>query len=180
MEDIEGFSYIPDYISEEEELNILSTILDSKDWNTELSRRTLHYGCVYKYESGVATKVPDIYIDFPDCIYSLKLKVENTTCSDFDMAIVNEYIPGKGISGHIDCVKLFDDTLAIVSLKNKITLKMTHPDFPVSTILVSPRSLYSLKGKARYEYKHSIPYRKTDNGIPRHTRYSITFRKSLP
>lgn len=38
-----GLTYIKDFITEDEELNLISFI-NSMEWNCELSRRTQHYG----------------------------------------------------------------------------------------------------------------------------------------
>jgi alkylated DNA repair dioxygenase AlkB len=47
-------------------------------------------------------------------------------------------------------------------------------------LLLDPGSLYVMQGEARYQWKHSIPSRKTDvygqGRIQRHRRVSLTFR----
>ena len=46
-------------------------------------------------------------------------------------------------------------------------------------IYLRPASLLILKGDARYKWKHGIAARKSDNGLKRQRRISLTFRKII-
>lgn len=46
-------------------------------------------------------------------------------------------------------------------------------------IYLESRSLLVLKGDARYKWKHGIAARKSDNGVKRQRRISLTFRKVI-
>lgn len=46
-------------------------------------------------------------------------------------------------------------------------------------IYLEPRSLLILKDDARYKWKHGITSRKSDNGVKRQKRVSLTFRKVI-
>lgn len=46
-------------------------------------------------------------------------------------------------------------------------------------INLEPRSLLILKDDARYQWKHGIAAGKSDNGVKRQRRVSLTFRKVI-
>lgn len=100
-----------------------------------------------------------------------------------DQAIINEYLPGQGISAHIDCVPCFGKEIASLSLSSACVMEFTHPHHNRQTKVLEPRSLFVLSGAARYEWQHSIPARKSDVigniKINRSRRVSITFRKVI-
>lgn len=77
--DIEGLTYIPKYITQEQE-QFLITQIDAQPWLNALKRRVQHYG--YKYDYKARKITPDLksgqcLIDcipcFGDTIYSLSL-----------------------------------------------------------------------------------------------------------
>lgn len=57
--DISGLSYIPDFISAQEQACLLSQI-DQQPWLTDLKRRVQHYG--YKYDYKARTVGGDAYL----------------------------------------------------------------------------------------------------------------------
>lgn len=174
MEGIPGFTYIPEYLTEETEDHILDRIGDENNWNTSLARRTLHYGWIYPYSGfGKLQRAPLI----PDW---LKVGLDKMYNCVFDQVIINEYNPGQGIGPHIDHTEYFGDTIAVISVGSPSCLMMKHRSKPVIPVMVARRSLYVLQDSARYVYKHYIPSRKKDNGVSRTTRYSITFRETMP
>jgi len=85
--------------------------------------------------------------------------------------IINEYVPGQGISKHIDDPKQFGEWIMCISLGSHV--EMTFDDYDIS---LNPCSLVVMTGDSRYKYTHQIKSRKSDKGIPRTTRVSITFR----
>ena len=58
-EQIKGLAYIPEYISKEEESQLIGTI-DSKPWLADLKRRVQHYG--WKYDYKARNTHQDLYI----------------------------------------------------------------------------------------------------------------------
>ena len=42
-------NYIPNYITDNEEKELLLNITKIKEWNTSIERRTLHWGYEYNY-----------------------------------------------------------------------------------------------------------------------------------
>jgi alkylated DNA repair dioxygenase AlkB len=97
-----------------------------------------------------------------------------------DQMIVNEYLPGQGISAHVDCEPCFTSTIATVSLGSQCEMEFVNvKSGQKSHILLSPGSALVMTGEARYDWTHAIPFRKTDHGIPRQRRVSLTFRRVI-
>lgn len=179
---ISGITYIPDYITEEEETSLLNKI-NKQSWLTELKRRVQHYGWRYDYKArqvDASLKIGDLpewLQTYTDKLYSAGYFPEIP-----DQVIVNEYLPGQGISPHIDCVPCFTDTIASLSLGSPCVMEFTHNQTSEKiSVLLEPRSLVVMQGDARYLWKHAIPARKTDKlsgkSFTRKIRVSLTFRK---
>ena len=86
-------------------------------------------------------------------------------------------MPGQGIYEHIDNPELFDDTIISLRLLSNILMDFKEDWETPKPILLEKNSLFILRDEARYNYKHGISKRKTDNKIKRGRRVSITFRK---
>lgn len=98
-----------------------------------------------------------------------------------DQVIANEYLPGQGISAHVDCEPCFGAVIASVSLLS--ATEMQFRDLRTSearAVILAPRSLLVLAGPARHDWTHAIPARRSDviDGvrIARGRRVSLTFR----
>lgn len=181
---IPGLSYIPEYISQQEEVELIRTI-DAQPWITELKRRVQHYG--YRYDYKARSVTPESYLGpLPEWLssYADQLCTGGFFPQLPDQVIINEYEPGQGIAPHIDCVPCFTDTIASISLDSTCIMEFTHAETQQKiSVLLEPRSLVVLSGNARYRWQHAIPHRKTDhhNGhaFLRNRRLSLTFRKIL-
>ena len=169
-----GLIYIEDFITSDEENTFLQHI-NNLDWDTTLSRRTQQYGYTYPYKlkNSLVETIP-----IPEIFSEIKQKIENISEKQFDQLIINEYTPGQGISAHTDHIRLFDDTIAILSLGSDIIMKFTKGDL-LYEHFIKRNSLTIMQSDSRYLWKHSIPSRKSDNGVPRNTRISLTFRKKM-
>jgi len=170
---IEGLSYIPDFVADEEQGGFIENI-DHALWLNDLKRRVQHYGYKYDYKARAVTA--DSYLgSLPDWLMPITQKLP----FEPDQAIVNEYLPGQGISAHVDCVPCFSDTIASLSLGSGVIMQFTNGQEKHDLYLES-RSLIILSGPARYEWTHAIPARKSDvvDGfkIERGRRVSLTFR----
>ncbi len=179
---IPGLSYIPDFITQDEESALIAKI-DEQPWLNDLKRRVQHYG--YKYDYKARAVNDDAYLGpLPEWLLPLcqKPHKEQIFAALPDQVIVNEYLPGQGISTHVDCVPCFGDTIASLSLGSGAIMQFTKGN-EKQEIYLEPRSLIALSGPARYEWQHAIPARKTDavNGfkIERNRRLSLTFRNVL-
>ena len=175
---IPGLTYVPHYISSEYEEKLLK-LIDIKEWNLDLKRRTQHYG--YKYDYTARSIDSSYYLgEMPYWVDELcsKLYGAGTFIGKPDQVIINEYMPGQGIASHIDCVPCFTNTVCSLSLGSGYMMDLTNGNVEKS-IYLEPRSLLILKGDARYKWKHGIASRKSDHGVKRQRRISLTFRKVI-
>ena len=173
---ITGLEYVPDFIKADEEQALIKAI-DLQPWLNDLKRRVQHYGYKYDYKARAVT--PSSYIGpLPEWGDPIAQKLPFKP----DQAIVNEYLPGQGISAHVDCAPCFDDTIASLSLDSGAIMQFTKGR-ERQELYLKPRSLIVLSGEARYEWTHAIPARKSDvvNGfkIERDRRVSLTFRNVI-
>jgi alkylated DNA repair dioxygenase AlkB len=182
--DIPGLTYIPGFITRDEENALISNI-NAQPWLDDLKRCVQHYG--YKYDYKARAVGSDAYLGpLPDWLSSVsdKLYDDGIFSSVPDQVIVNEYLPGQGISTHIDCVPCFADTIASLSLGSPCIMEFSNLKAgEKKSITLEERSLIVLSGPARYEWQHAIPARKSDiiNGIKteRRRRVSLTFRNVI-
>lgn len=190
MSGVPGLRYIPGWLDADAERRLLERI-DAATWATELRRRVQHYGHRYDYGRR-ALAVADVHAAddavpaLPDWVRSLAARLlhEQHTDQLAHQVIVNEYLPGQGISAHIDCVPCFGPVVAAVSLGSTYPMDFTHPDHDAPVAVRLERgSLCVMTGPARFTWRHAIAARKSDPGphgrILRQRRVSITFRTVL-
>ncbi len=180
-----GLQYIRDYITEDQQ-DWLLTQIDKHEWLNDLKRRVQHYGFKYDYKARKVNR--DMHIgELPEWLKRLseKLHKDEHMPEVADQVIVNEYQPGQGISGHIDCEPCFRDTIASLSLGSGCVMDFTNKDDKTQKIpaWLAPRSLVVLSGEARYKWLHGIAARKSDpcegEKHERGRRVSLTFRKVI-
>jgi alkylated DNA repair protein (DNA oxidative demethylase) len=170
----DGFVYRPEFISDEEERELLQKI-EHLEFSTLTMhgviarRRVVHYGWLYAYESFKISPGPEI----PEFLRPLRervaqfAKVESETLAE---ALLTEYPPGATIGWHRDAPS-FGVVLA-VSLAGFCRLRLQKgkgEERQTAELVVEPRSLYMLTGPVRDHWRHSI-------SPTRELRYSITFR----
>jgi alkylated DNA repair dioxygenase AlkB len=99
-----------------------------------------------------------------------------------DQVIINEYLPGQGISPHTDCIPCFGKTIASLSLGSPCVMDFCK-GIEKHSLMLERRSLLVLLDGARYEWQHGILARKTDKHdgqiINRTRRLSLTFRNVI-
>ncbi len=182
---ISGLKYLPAFITEQEHDSLLSSI-DNQQWLDDLKRRVQHYG--YKYDYKQHNINHDMKIaDLPDWLenFAVRLKEKGIFKKVPDQVIVNEYLPGQGITNHIDCPPCFSDTITSLSLGSDCVMNLTEKDDNSNVIpyLLNKKSLIILKEEARYEWMHGIKMVKNDHyyglKIPRKRRVSLTFRSVI-
>ena len=182
---IPGLSYVADYITEEAQTWLLAKV-DNGLWLDDLKRRVQHYGFKYDYRK----RKVDMSMHVGQLPYwlerlSQKLHRDGYMPEIADQVIVNEYLPGQGISAHIDCEPCFKDTIVSMSLASSCIMYFTNKlDHTLKIpVLLEPRSIVVLTGHARYEWLHSITARRYDewesNRLERGRRVSLTFRKVI-
>lgn len=93
--------------------------------------------------------------------------------------IINEYVPGNGITGHIDSPKIFGDVICSISLLEPTLMTFTRNDVVIEKFL-EKNSIVILEGDARYKWKHEISKNKTfvydGKKFKKQRRVSITTR----
>lgn len=183
---VPGLFYIADWLSAEACEDLLAAV-DAAEWSTQLRRRVQHYGHRYDYGrrslsagGSSAEEAPPM----PSWVVShaVRLVDEGFMEAVPDQAIVNEYLPGQGISAHVDCVPCFGPVVAAVSLGSACVMDFANPeDGGRAAVRLAPGSLCVMTGPARYVWRHSIAARKSDPGVEggrvgRGRRISVTYR----
>lgn len=181
---IPGLLYIADYITPQEQDFLLEKI-DQSLWLSDLKRRVQHYG--YKYDYKARNIDQTAYLgELPEWLDTLcdKLLADGIFQTRPDQVIVNEYLPGQGISAHIDCTPCFKDIIVSLSLGSSCIMELSNPQAQdKQEIQLEPCSIIVLAEDARYVWQHAIPARKSDvlNGVrtERKRRVSLTFRNVI-
>jgi alkylated DNA repair dioxygenase AlkB len=180
---VSGLVYLDDFIPPSYEAELIACIDQQHDaWMTELSRRVQHYG--YRYHYGrphVHLNEQDHLGSLPEWLSSLAYRLTSVVLllQSPDQAIINEYMPGQGISKHVDCPGCFGPRIATVSLGSACVMFLRRQQFQRIQFL-QRRSALVLTGDSRSHWTHEIPARKNDEvngvGLPRGRRLSVTFR----
>lgn len=179
-----GITYLPAFISPAEEAELVRH-LDAGGWSGELKRRVQHFG--YRYEYKARRVTPESHLGpLPGWIAPLarRLASDKHFADTPDQVIANEYLPGQGISRHVDCEPCFGPVIASLSLLSPCEMVFRKLDSDAKAgIVLEPRSLVILSGEGRYNWTHEIPARKSDviDGFrqPRDRRISLTFRTTI-
>jgi alkylated DNA repair dioxygenase AlkB len=173
----EGFSYVPDFISIEEEAALLGEI-EKTPLHTfifqgyEAKRKVASFGYDWNFEKRQLSKGKDI----PPGFHFLAGKVAQHLSrqpEDFSELLVTEYPEGSTINWHRDAPPF--DIIAGISLLSDCTFRLRPYDKAqqnrrsIVSIPAKRRSLYIMQGPSRSEWEHSIPTMKQ-------VRYSITLR----
>jgi alkylated DNA repair dioxygenase AlkB len=172
-----GFRYTEEFITEDEERILLSEI-EKIPLHTfifqgyEAKRRVASFGFDYSFENRRLSKGKDIPTEFAWLIEKVALTTDIPSES-FAELLITEYPPGAVINWHRDAFPF--EIIAGISLLSDCTFKLRPNDKArqgrkaVITMAVRRRSLYIIKGNARWEWEHS-----TAAGVL--PRYSITLR----
>ena len=138
----------------------------------------------YRYDYKARRVTPESYLGpLPGWIAPLaqNLASGGRFADTPDQVIANEYLPGQGISAHVDCEPCFGPVIASLSLLSPCEMVFRKLGGGTKdSIILEPRSLVILSGEGRYDWTHEIPARKSDliEGLrqPRSRRISLTFR----
>jgi alkylated DNA repair dioxygenase AlkB len=182
--DVPGLFLCTDVIDRDAEHTLLAMI-DANPWSDVLKRRVQHYGFQYNYKSrnlapAPAPPIPDLCLQLATDLRG-RCGVPGLLANDrqFDQLIVNEYLPGQGISAHTDAA-VFGDCIVSVSLGSGVTMRFSRADHVHVDVWLPPRSAVFLTGDARRLWKHAIAAVKSDKGHgARARRVSLTFRTLL-
>lgn len=167
----DGFTYIQDFVTEDEEAFLLAKIDAAPRWKALAHRRLQMWGgeCVGK--TLVSKPLPPHVTQFP----ALITRLEQTGAfvaskhGQPNHCLVNEYLPGQGIMPHADGPAYFP-VVATISLGAPTLLDWyrTKPEggydpTPAFSILLEPRSLLITRGQAYTRYLHGIDARMHDS-----------------
>ena len=181
---ISGLNYVAGFVAESDEARLLNAV-DAMTWLADLKRRVQHYG--YRYDYKARRVDSSMYLGpLPGWAQRLstRLVAEGHMATAPDQLIVNEYLPGQGITAHVDCVPCFGPVVCSVTLGSPCNMELSAVDGDgVETLRLERGSLLVLTGEARYKWRHAIPGRKTDKvggqAVARDRRVSLTFRTVL-
>ncbi len=169
----EGFVYRPDFVGNTEEQHLLDEVrrLDFQpfDFHGYLAkRRIVEYGWEYDFSSpktSVTSKIPAFLHPLRERASGLA----GVRADDLVEAVITEYPAGAPIGWHRD-VPQFDIVIGIsLASACRMRFKPYRGGGKIASITLEPRSMYLMRGPARWKFQHSIP-------AVRELRYSITFR----
>jgi alkylated DNA repair dioxygenase AlkB len=173
----EGFHYYPDFITEDEETQLVTLIQQYPLKNMvfqgfEAKRKIMSFGYDYHFDTRNLTKG----VPIPEEFNSIILKVAhqlNISEDSIQEILLTEYGIGHVINWHRDAPPF--EKIAGISLLSDCTFKLRPYDkskqnrASVNSFTVERGSLYMMEGEARQNWEHSISPLKS-------LRYSITFR----
>uniref|UniRef100_A0A1I8PW84 tRNA (carboxymethyluridine(34)-5-O)-methyltransferase n=1 Tax=Stomoxys calcitrans TaxID=35570 RepID=A0A1I8PW84_STOCA len=192
----EGLILINDFVSEQEEKDILAAIKteDVTDVDAALKHRKVkHYGYEFIYglnnvdhNQPLANGIPKECDPFWDRLHEFSI---NQGC-EFewftpDQLTVNSYEPGQGIPPHVDTHSAFLDPILSLSLESDVVMEF-RKGLEKRSVLLPRRSLLVMSGESRYDWTHGITPRILDVVMTTHgnlttqrrsKRTSLTFRK---
>ncbi len=171
----DGLIYRPEFISEQEERDLISAIQQLPFENAlyheyVAKRRIVAFGVDYSFETRQVTPGDPI----PQFLLPLRERVASLVSGLSPQALVEglatEYQPGTCIGWHRDAPQfglVFGVSLASACrMRFRLT---TKEEYEITSVLLEPRSAYVFQGEARSKWQHSIP-------AVEQLRYSITFR----
>jgi alkylated DNA repair protein (DNA oxidative demethylase) len=170
----EGLAYRPDFLSPEEEADLLARLaaLPFKPFEFHGflgKRQTISFGWSYRFDgSGLGAAAP-----IPDWLHPLRARAEafaGLAPGALEHALLVKYEEGAGLGWHRDR-PVFGDVIGI-SLLSPAPLRFRRRQsekWQRFTLNAEPRSIYLLRGPSRSEWEHSLTPVET-------LRYSITLR----
>lgn len=166
----EGLTYLPDFLSEEEERALVSVCeplpLEPVRMRGGVGRReTIHFGYDYDYDAWTLQPAPDPPEAFAEI---LRRCAETASISPeaLQQVMVARYPPGATINWHRDA-PMFGSPVIGISLLSRCEMRFRRAvgrdegarrrSFERYALVLEPRSLYILDGEARTLWQHSIP-----------------------
>jgi|SwirhisoilCB3_FD_contig_61_4128977_length_2095_multi_5_in_0_out_0_2 alkylated DNA repair dioxygenase AlkB len=175
-----GFIYQANFLSEQEEANLLDGIrglpfLEFDFHGYTAKRRVVEYGLQYDFSTN-KTSTTQSFPDFLLPIRERAAQFAEVKPESLVEGIVLEYPPGAPIGWHRDAPQF--GTVVGISLLSAARMRLkpyiagkqkSAARLKPASILLEPRSIYVISGPARWRFQHSIPPVTA-------LRYSITFR----
>eukprot|EP01080_Neovahlkampfia_damariscottae_P007724 gene7724-12194_t len=161
--------YIPEFISEEKEEEILKNVKylilvtvmkiysqNSSKWTNLLNRRLQNHGGIPNAQGMLSSPLPDWLNELG--------KKMNDECSIFQKklpnhVLINEYLPGQGIMSHKDG-PIYDNIVGSISLESYVMITFSKDKFSEKqehySFILEPRSLIIFTDDIYDEYLHGI------------------------
>jgi alkylated DNA repair dioxygenase AlkB len=169
-----GFRYRPDFLSAEEERDLVGQFNDLPFRPFEFqgyvgNRRVVSFGWKYDFNTRELRRADDI----PGFLAAIRARAADfagAAPAGLQQVLLTEYARGAGIGWHRDKA-VFGEVVGI-SLLSACTFRFRRKKgagWERASVLAAPRSAYLLQGPSRTEWEHSIP-------AVDMLRYSITFR----
>jgi alkylated DNA repair dioxygenase AlkB len=177
---IPGLILIPDFISEQEEQELIEKV-DASNWTRLKERSVCHYGHIFSYQTRRAETTPQVE-PIPDYMSFLLERIAKHSSLHFNQLTINDYrydeTPIPHIAPHVDTHSAFHEAIPVISLHGDTVMDFEKED--CTSVFIPRRSLFIMTGDARYGFTHGIRQRKTDciggKISPRLRRISLTFR----
>ncbi|RNF07609.1 alkylated DNA repair protein alkB like protein 6 [Trypanosoma conorhini] len=189
--DVPGLHYIPNYISEDEEQQILQLVKDTpKELKTQLEKRTVQeWGCTMCEECNKSFVADRNMPPWVDACNDMLLHDGIFTPSTFPNSVrVHEYQVGEGIGAHCDG-PIYVPLVSVLSLNSPCVMffyarrepyaqPMEHyndtfrfdtgiaVEKPLQFVVMEPRSLLLFRGDAYYYHPHGTSDREVDELSP--------------
>jgi len=191
-----GVRVIPDYVSEEEERELLGLLTWQEGEEGRMKHRQVkHFGFEFNYKTNnIDPSEPLLDQPIPPLCASLGSRVVSEDLIEDcpDQITVNRYLPGQGIPPHTDSHSCCSSSILSLSLASGVVIEFRGPKEEQVPVWLPQRSLLVLAGEARYTWRHGITPRHCDT-LPGHilgqgegltlahrdTRVSLTFRRTL-
>ncbi|HZA94673.1 MAG TPA: alpha-ketoglutarate-dependent dioxygenase AlkB [Burkholderiaceae bacterium] len=172
-----GLTYTLDFISVEEESELLAALRDvpmhdAQYYEYTAKRRVASFGSSYDFESRQlhdAAPVPTFLIALRRTV-SARIAIPEDALAQ---TLITEYRPGTPLGWHRDALNY--EVVVGVSLGGRCRMRFRpYPprrgrDPRTFALQLEPRSMYVMRDDVRWNWQHSIP------ATPEH-RWSITFR----
>jgi alkylated DNA repair dioxygenase AlkB len=169
----DGLLYQPDFLSVSEEAELVRIFGSLPFANFDFHgytarRRVVEFGLEYDFSTRRASPTQG----FPEFLEPVRERAARFAGLDLDTLVegmVTEYSPGAPIGWHRDAPQ-FGIVIGIsLAGESRMRFKPYKAEGKPVSLLLERRSIYLMRGPARWRFQHSIPPVKN-------LRYSITFR----
>lgn len=172
-----GLTYALDFISDEEESQLLAALRDvpmhdAQYYEYTAKRRVASFGSSYDFESRQLHDAAPV----PGFLFPLRRRLADYVSiseDEFAQTLVTEYRPGTPLGWHRDALNY--ELVAGISLGGRCRMRFRpYPprrgrDPRTFALQLEPRSMYVMRDEVRWNWQHTIA------ATPEH-RWSITFR----
>jgi alkylated DNA repair dioxygenase AlkB len=169
----EGLLYQHDFLSEAEETDLVRIFRElpfqAFDFHGYTARRrVLEFGFEYDFTTRRATPTQN-FPAFLSPVRERAARFARLSAADLVEGMVTEYSAGAPIGWHRDAPQ-FGTVIGIsLASTSRMRFKPYKAEGKPVALTLEPRSIYVIRGPARWKFQHSIPPVKE-------LRYSITFR----